>query len=285
MSKRASLAIVMITLNEAQNMRAMLENVADLADEVFVVDSFSSDQTVQIAREFGAHVVQHEFTGFGDQWNYALSELPITARWTMKLDPDERISEELASEIRRALESGGFDGFTVDRRLWFLDKPLPVKQRLLRIWRSGACRFSDVLVNEHPLVEGRIGHLTGNLEHHDSPNLHHWFEKQNKYTSAEAKTVVEGRDLAATPRLLGSGLERRMWLKRSYRHLPFRHVLMFLYCYIGLGAWRSGRTGYVWARLRADVYRFIDYKIMELTGHRPAEVAPHGAKQSASAKS
>jgi glycosyltransferase involved in cell wall biosynthesis len=261
---QVSLAVVMISLNEAHNMRAVLENISGLAQEIFLVDSYSTDLTVEIAREYGVHVVQRSFKGFGDQWNFAMRELPITTQWTMKLDPDERISPRLARAIHNALGESLADGFTIDRRLWFMRQPMPVSQRILRIWRTGACRFSDVLVNEHPIVSGKICHVPGELEHHDSPNLHHWLEKQNRYTSAEAQTVVEGRPLAASPRLLGNALERRMWLKRNYRNFPGRHLLMMLYCLVWLGAWRSGRRGIIWSRLRADVYRQIDYKIFEM---------------------
>jgi glycosyltransferase involved in cell wall biosynthesis len=262
--REAPLAIVMISLNEAHNMRAVLENVSGLAQEVFLVDSFSTDATVEIARKFGVHVVQRRFCGFGEQWNFALTELPITAPWTMKLDPDERITPDLAAAIRAGLAAGRADGFTLDRRLWFMGRMMPVRQRILRIWRTGACRFSDVIVNEHPIVEGAIAHLAGDLEHHDSPDLHHWFDKQNRYTTAEARTAFEGRGLAAAPRLTGTALERRMWLKRAYRSAPGRHLLMFLYCYLWLGAWRVGRRGLIWSRLRADLYRIIDYKILEM---------------------
>ncbi|RBI69003.1 glycosyltransferase family 2 protein [Roseovarius sp. TE539] len=260
----APLAIVMISLNETHNMRAVLENISSLAQEVFLVDSFSSDDTVSIAEEFDVHVVQRKFTGFGDQWNFAMKELPITSPWTMKLDPDERITPELTTAIRSALAAPSCDGYTLDRRLWFMGAAMPVKQRILRLWRTGTCQFSDVLVNEHPLVDGKIGHLTGILEHHDSPDLHHWFDKQNRYSTAEARTAFEGRALAATPRLLGTALERRMSLKRAYRHIPFRHVLMFLYCWLLLGAWRSGRPGLIWSRLRATVFRMREDKLYEM---------------------
>lgn len=245
-------------------MRAVLENVEPLAREIFLVDSFSTDRTVEIAREFGVHVVQRKFTGFGDQWNFAIQELPITAPWTMKLDPDERITPELAAAIRTGLTKNDCDGYTLDRRLWFMGTAMPVKHRILRVWQTGSCRFSDVLVNEHPFVSGEIRHLHGTLEHHDSPDLHHWFEKQNRYTTEEARTSFERRELAEIPNLLGNSLQRRMWLKRVYRHVPFRHTFMFFYCWIWLGAWRSGRPGLIWSRLRATVFRMREFKLYEM---------------------
>lgn len=261
---RAPLAIVMISLNEFHNMRTVLQNITPLAQEIFLIDSFSSDDTVSIAEEFGVHVVQRRFTGFGDQWNFAMEKLPITAPWTMKLDPDERITPDLAAAIRETLAKPVCDGYTLDRRLWFMGAAMPVNQRILRLWRTGTCRFSDVLVNEHPMVGGQIGHLAGILEHHDSPDLHHWFDKQNRYTTAEARAAFENRALAASPRLWGTALERRMWLKKTYRHIPFRHLLMFLYCWLWLGTWRSGRPGLIWSRLRATVFRMREDKLYEM---------------------
>ncbi len=259
----------MISLNEAHNMRAILENITPLAQEIFLVDSFSSDNTVSIAEEFGVHVVRRKFSGFGDQWNFAMQELPITAPWTMKLDPDERIGSELATAIRAALLAPNCDGYTLDRRLWFMGTAMPVKQRILRLWRTGSCHFSDVLVNEHPIVEGDIGHLTGILEHHDSPDLHHWFDKQNRYTTAEAQTAHEGRDLAAAPRFFGTRLERRMWLKSVFRRVPGRHILMFFYCYVWMGAYKSGQAGLIWAKLRVTYFKMIEFKIVEMQISHP----------------
>lgn len=260
----APLAIVMISLNEEHNMEAVLENIDGFAQEVFLVDSFSSDKTVEVALRHGVHVVQRRFRGFGDQWNFAMRELPITAPWTMKLDPDERLTDELKDSIRTALVSPSADAFIVRRRLWFMTRPLPVIQQILRIWRTGSCRFSDVLVNEHPIVEGTYLRLNGELEHFDSPNLDHWLEKQNAYTTAEAYSFWSGSALSAEPHLFGTALQRRMWFKANFYRLPLRHLAMLLYCLLVQGAWRAGTIGFIWARLRGDVFRLIDYKRKEM---------------------
>lgn len=258
------IAIVMISLNEAHNMADVMENLKGFAQEVFLVDSYSSDDTVDIALAHGVQVVRRKFRGFGDQWNFAIRELPITAPWTMKLDPDERLTEELKQSIGHIIGKSDADAFTLRRRLWFMGRPLPVKQVILRGWKTGTCRFSNVLVNEHPLVEGRIIEAAGDLEHHDSPDLHHWFDKQNRYSSAEALSIFRGKPLAATPRLFGSSLERRMWVKSKLIHMPFRSLLVFMHCYIWQGAWRAGRVGFIWSRLRVDVYRMRALKLLEM---------------------
>jgi glycosyltransferase involved in cell wall biosynthesis len=275
----APVAVVMLSLNEGHNMEAVCRNLSGWAQEVFLVDSYSRDMTVDIALRFGVHVVQRRFRGFGDQWNFALANLPVGARWTMKLDPDERLSDDLKRCLARALESESADALSMNRRLWLMGRPLPITQSVVRVWRTGLCRFSDVAVNEHPIIDGQVRSVPGELDHHDSPNLHHWLEKQNHYTTVEAEMAYRGAALAVAPRLLGTALERRMWLKRGFRHLPFRHQLFFIYHWIWLGAWRAGYVGYVWARLRSDVMRFIEYKRreMELSGGvRPRVVSGVG---------
>jgi hypothetical protein len=152
-----------------------------------------------------------------------------------------------------------------------MDRALPVRLHLVRLWRTGRAKFSEVAANEHALVNGSTSKLHSDIEHHDSPDLQHWLAKQNRYTTAEAIARFSGESLSAQPRLMGSPLQRRMWLKLHFLHLPFRYVLLFAYNYLVLGSWRAGWVGYAWARLRCDVYRLIDYKLREIrmTGQLP----------------
>lgn len=259
-----SLAIVMITLNEAHNIEAVLDNIADVADEIFLVDSFSTDDTVGRALARGVKVYQRPFRGFGDQWNFAVRDLPIRSAWTMKLDPDERLSPELKASLKEALRAPEAEAFTLRRRLWFMNRPLPVRQEILRVWRTGSAVFSDVLVNEHPVVQTRPVLLDGELQHLDSAHLHHWFDKQNKYSTLEARSAFAGSALAATPRLLGSGLQRRMWLKANFSKLPLRFALIHLWYLVAQGAWRAGRAGWIWSHLRAEIFRVREFKRLEM---------------------
>lgn len=267
----APVAVVMISLNEAHNMEGVFQNLKGWAQEVFLVDSHSRDDTVDIALRHGVHVVQRRFRGFGDQWNFALNTLPIAAPWTMKLDPDERLSDELKEAIIRAAHAGHATGLRTFLRLWFMGRPLPTGLDFVRVWRTGSCRFTEVSVNEHPIVDGPVVKVTGELEHHDSPHLHHWLDKQNRYTTAEAVAAYKGNPLADHPRLFGSTLQRRMWIKRYFYGVPFRYLLLFLYHYIVLGGYRVGWVGYAWSRLRSDVYRLTEYKLREVrvTGRIP----------------
>jgi glycosyltransferase involved in cell wall biosynthesis len=266
------LAVIFLTLNEAFHLGDAIDNIADIADEIFVLDSLSNDETVSIALEKGATVVQRPFTNFGDQWNFSLDHLPTDCEWTLKMDPDERLSDELKDQMRVAMaDPKSATGFEFPRRLWFMGKPLHFHQDVVRLWKTGHCQFSDVLVNEHPIVDGEVHRLPGLMEHFDSRDLHHWIDKQNFYTSLEAISRYQSQELSAKPNLFGSALERRMFFKKYFAMLPFGYFLLFLYNYIIGGAWKAGKTGFRWARMRCEVHRLIDYKYHEMvaTGRIP----------------
>ena len=267
------ISVIMISLNEAHHLPAVLQNLDGFAEQVFLVDSYSADDTVDIALAHGVHVVQRAFRDFGDQWNYAIKELPITTPWVMKLDPDERLTEELKVEIAKAVEASDVDGFGFRRRLWLMGKPMPVHNHVVRIWRHGKCQFSDVIVNEHPLVDGPTRDLSAELEHHDSPNLHHWFDKQNQYTTAEAVAQFHAYGFADTPNLFGTPLQRQMWLKKHFWNLPGRYGLLYLYHLFWAGAWRAGKTGRIWARLRTELYRNQEFKLCEMKQNGQAYIS------------
>ena len=260
----APVSVIMISLNESHNIDEVCHNLKGWAQNIFLVDSFSSDDTIKIALSHGVHVVQNKFLGFGDQWNFALENLDINTPWTMKLDPDERLSNELKINLRNAMLNSNSDAFSINRRLWFMERPLPIYQNIVRIWRTGKCKFSNVSVNEYPIINGNVSKVNGNLEHFDSPNLEHWLEKQNKYTTLEAIIAFEQGGLSDEAILLGTPLQRRMWLKKNYYKIPFRYFLLFFYYWVFCGAWRAGTVGYMWSRLRSDVMRLVDYKKKEM---------------------
>jgi glycosyltransferase involved in cell wall biosynthesis len=268
----APVAVVMISLNESHNMDAVLQNLAGWAQEVFLVDSYSADETVDIALRHGVHVVQRRFKGFGDQWNFALSTLPIKAPWTMKLDPDERLSDALKGELEERMinpqhkpeNAVSIVAYRLPIRLFFMGKRLPHVLNLIRIWRTGAARFSDVLANEHALFDGNENQISEEIHHLDSPDLTHWFNKQNQYSTAEALSQYNQFPLTDAPKLFGTRMQRRMWLKRNIWRFPGRYAFLFVYHLLVVGAWRSGRVGWMWSHLRTEVFRMQEYKLFEM---------------------
>lgn len=278
--RKIPVTVIMLTLNEEYNLPGAIINIKDWAEDIFIVDSCSTDKTVDIAHEHEVKIIQRPFTNFGDQWNFALDRLPIKTPWTFKLDPDERLTPALVDEIRKLLEGEPeCSGYSMDRRLWFMGKPLHVLASVLRLWRTGKCSFSDVLVNEHPVVDGPVGKLKGILEHLDSPDLHHWLDKQNRYTTMLAIQKAKGQSLSAEPKLFGSSLERRMFFIKVFFRIPFRYQLQWLYEVLIRGAWRDGKIGLSWARLRVEARRMRELKTQEMisTGRIPEiPKAAHG---------
>ena len=259
------IAVVMISLNEGHNLKDVCENLNGWAQEVFLVDSYSKDDTIDIALNYGINTVQRRFRGFGDQWNFALSELPIQSPWVMKLDPDERLSDILKENITKMISTNRYDALSFKRRLWFMHQPLPVHQQLIRVWRNGLCKFTDVSVNEHPVIDGTIKYIDGDLEHYDSPDLDHWLEKQNRYTTSEAIAAYQNNALADEAILFGTALQRRMWAKKYFYKLPFRYFILFIYHWVFQGAFKAGKPGFIWARLRVEVMRLVEYKKYEMS--------------------
>ena len=145
-----------------------------------------------------------------------------------------------------------------------MGRPLPIYQKITRVWKKGVCRFSDVSVNEYPIIKGSVVLIDGELEHHDSPNLDHWIEKQNRYTTDEAIISYKKQPLADEKILFGTSLQRRMWLKNFFYKVPLRYFILFLYHFVFQKAYRAGRVGYIWAKFRVDVMRLVDYKSYEM---------------------
>ena len=264
-----SLAVLMITFNEEYHIGEAIDNVRDIADEIYVLDSLSTDCTVDIALEKGAVVLQRPFTNFGDQWNFALQNFPIRSTWTMKMDPDERLTEDLKQQILECISIEDYSGFSFNRRLWFLGKPLRAKQEILRGWRTGSCQFSEASVNEHPVVSGVVKKLSGVMEHLDSPTLFDWQAKQNLYSTMEAIALY----------LKSSSDEKRKltakdWFKYNMYKFPFCFVALFLYHYIVKKAFLDGLEGFVWSKMRTNVYRMRWYKYLEFKNYRKVIYPP-----------
>jgi len=187
------LSVVVITRNEEKNIRRCLESVS-WADEIVVVDSHSTDRTVEIASELGARVYNIEWNGFGPAKREGVDK--ASGEWILSLDADEVVSGELAAEIKKALEGDNeYSGYYILRKANFLGRwiyhcgwyPDPV----LRLFEKSRGDFNDALVHEKVLVEGRVGRLKGELWHYSYPTLESYFVKFNRYTAMGAEAALQ----------------------------------------------------------------------------------------------
>ena len=195
-----SLAVIILTLNEERHIARALNSVASLASELFVVDSFSTDRTVELAREQGATVVQNPFVNHAKQFQWALDNLPITADWIMRPDADEIVEADLARRLRDELPTLPPDvvGITLKLKIIFQGRWIRHGGRypllLLRIWRRGHGRMADRWMDEHMVVRGgRMITLEGGIADHNLNDLTFFTNKHNKYATREAIDVVNQR--------------------------------------------------------------------------------------------
>lgn len=242
-----TLSVILITKNEAHNIAGCLRSVA-FADEWIVVDSGSSDATGEIARSLGARVeVTPDWPGFGPQKNRALAL--ARGRWVLSIDADERVSEVLAAQIRAVVnapdDAGGPAGHELSRLSSFCGQTMRhgdwYPDRVLRLFRRGAGRFSDDRVHERLLLQGRAGRLQGDLLHDTMPNLEDALDKLNRYTTGRALDRVRAGKRGGVGAAFGHGL----WA--------------FIRCYLVKRGFLDGRLGLVLAVYVAETtyYRYL----------------------------
>jgi glycosyltransferase involved in cell wall biosynthesis len=185
------LSAIVITRNEAANIAECLDSVA-FCDERIVVDGGSTDDTVAIARARGASVSNHPWEGFGAQKNHALSL--ASGDWVLSLDADERVSQELAAAIKDAVADGRADGYEFPRRSSFCGRPLRYSgwhpDYVLRLFRRGRGRFTDVIVHERVVCDGPVARLKQPLIHHPVLKLEDAISRIDRYSTASAQAIV-----------------------------------------------------------------------------------------------
>jgi len=272
MSEKVPISILIPIRNEAGNLRRCLDSVR-WADEIFVVDSQSTDDSAAIARSYGAQVVQFEFNGtWPKKKNWALENLPFRYPWVFILDADEELTPDAEREFAEIVAKGetGPAGYWINRRFHFMGKWLRhayYPNWNLRLFQHRLGRYEQLTsvdtasgdneVHEHVIVKGETGRLKTEMNHYAFPSVEVFVEKHNRYSNWEARVALE-RYLrggsASTLQHEEVGFRRRM--KLLSHKLPFRPLLRFLYIYIGQGGFLDGKEGYYFARLHG-FYEFL----------------------------
>ena len=198
------LSVTVITKNEEDNIRKCLESVK-WADEIIVVDSYSTDKTLQIAKEFTEKVYTEEWKGFAKQREFALSK--ASNEWVFPLDADERCSDELREEILGIIKSGSkFSGFRIPRKTFFLGKWIrhcgwyPGYQT--RFFRKEKTKVTDRLVHEGYEVEGDMGFLKGDILHYSVTSITDYMRKVNNYSTLQAMEKANKKEVKFSDLLL-----------------------------------------------------------------------------------
>lgn len=256
-------SILILTLNEESNLPQCLASVAG-ANDIVVLDSGSTDRTVERARAAGARVFTNPFQDFAQQRNYAHHAIPFQNPWVFHLDADEQMTPELLAECATITADSDFDGYYAAPRMMFHGQWLrrctdfPAWQA--RFARVNRFRFIQVGHGQREGPDVRMGFLKGSYLHDISvPDQTEWETKHRRYAQQEAsRYLAEQRSCSHALRALFAGpkLERRRALKQLSYHLPFRPLLRFIYQYILRGGFLDGTRAYPYCRLLARYERF-----------------------------
>lgn len=281
-----SVSVLVLTKNEQQDLPGCLQSVA-WSDDIHVFDSGSSDDTVAIARRFGARVTERTYGESrlpfgGDEAAHriwGLQNIPFRHTWVFQIDADERSTPELVAAIHAAVESpGGRVAFRVQRHDHFLGTwirhvtPSPFNIRLY----MPQCIHYERVTNSAVIVNGAVGEIPGHFDHFPfSKGMTHWFDRHNRYSTLEAEQIVLNKKEGATFSPWKAIFEkdknrRRFHQKELYYRLPLRPLLMFILLYFGKRGFLDGRAGFSYALLRSMYEYMIVLKVQELESATPA---------------
>ena len=271
-----AISILILTKNEEQDLPDCLKSVA-WSDDVHVLDSMSTDKTVEIAESLGAKVTLRAFDGYASQRNFGL-QLPFKYQWVMILDADERITPSLATELRDFAKSAAecVAGARMRRRdIWWGRwlKHAQISPFYVRLVRVGRAHYERE-INEVLVVDGEIAELTQAFIHYPfSKGLDHWISKHNTYSRMEAEVVAKGLFIKPDWKiaLFGSDFgERRVHQKAIFYGLPARPFIKFIYMLIVRRAFLDGWPGIRYAILQAIYEYFIVLKTKEMQAVKEA---------------
>ena len=275
----ADLTIIILTKNEEKNLRKCIVSFRGIARRIVIVDSHSTDDTVELARSLGADVYEHSFENHAAQFNWAIENIDIDTKWVMKVDADEEFTPELANEISERLDTlpDTVNGVILRRRVYFMGRWLKhggmYPQLLLRIFRTGHGMSEMKLMDEHLIItDGEAVTFKSDFCDNNNKSLEWWINKHNWYSNKEVldyqmKKDSEngGESVTETSQSLQAKLKRFI-KNHGYYSLPKflrAHFYFFYRYYIRLG-FLDGKEGKIFTFLQAYWYRFlVDAKLYE----------------------
>lgn len=291
MNYKLPVSVILPVKNEELNIRKCLESL-NFAEEIFVVDSSSTDKTIEIAKEYTDKIYNFEYKG---EWpkkkGWAIENLPFKNQWIFLIDADEVVPPELVREIELAIRKDAeYDAFFINRKFIFLGKWIKYcgwyPSWNIRVFKKDKVHFErlrdeedtlsgDVEVHEHLVVNGKVGYLKTPLIHEDRKGIYGFIEKHNRYSSWEANVYMNLKNKRAyqgiKPKLFGTPIERKRFFKTMWVRVPFRPVFRFLYMYFLKLGFLDKYPGFIFSFLMSYHEAMINAKIREKKLERNAK--------------
>lgn len=280
MKEKSSLVVIILTWNEAIHIRRCIESLIPLGGRLIVVDSHSTDETVEIARGLGAEVVSRSWKNYADQFQWALDNYSANAEWIMRMDADEYIESDLQCELRELLSEpcNEISGFYFNRKVFFngqwMRRGGTYPQWLLRVWRAGRGRIEQRWMDEHVVMDSgsRTMRLRGGLVDDNRKGIGFWVGKCNGYATREmvdllnVKYCLFPRDTAISVLDDPQAKWKRFFKDKCYANLPpaLRALAYFAYRYVIRFGFLDGVNGFLWHFMQGCWYRLlVDVKVIE----------------------
>ena len=276
---KQDISVVILTYNEELHIERCIKSLLPVVKEIFIIDSFSTDKTVEIAERLGAKVYQNPWINYALQFQWGLDNCPIETEWVMRMDSDEYILPELQNEISDKIQNIQEDtsGIYIKRRVYFKDKWIKhgsyYPTWLLRIWRYKDGHIEQRWMDEHiKLTKGETIQFENDLVDDNLNDLTWWTTKHNNYATREAVDILNiihefiNYD-EVNSNFFGTQEERKRFLKKKYANLPLftRPFIYFLWRYFIKLGFLDGKQGLIWHFLQGFWYRFlVDAKIYEI---------------------
>ena len=279
MIDNSSISIIILTYNEEKHINRCIGETIDIAKNIFIVDSYSTDKTCELAEALGAKVYQNRWVNYAAQFNWALRNLPIETDWVLRLDADEILIDPLKKMLVESIKTlpKTTSGIYFERRVRFMGRWIrhggTYPMDVLRLFRFGKGHCEHRWMDEHiKITSGTTTKIDGYIIDDNRNNLGWWTNKHNDYALREAIDMLDIKhDLiqedGIAPRLIGSQAQRKRWLKVKYAALPLfiRPFIYFIYRYFIKLGFLDGRQGLIWHFLQGFWYRFlVDAKIFEI---------------------
>ncbi len=276
-----TISVIVLSFNGEDTLPATLAAARRVSDDIHVVDSFSQDRSQEIARQYGAHVVEHPFEIYGLQRKWASDNLPLKYDWELHLDQDDLMTDELVDELNRLKHRFPDDvtGYYIGRLTYFLGRPIrhggmyPSWQ--MRLFRKGTGQCEMRRCDSHFYVTGPTRRLEGEMIDDVRMTLAEWTTRHNKWADAEAEEIE-----SPTPegiiagKMTGDAVQKKRALRRHYEAWPLliRPFFLFFYRYVLRLGFLDGKTGFVFYVLQTFWWRFlVDAKLLERRLAREAQ--------------